>query len=129
MNKTNHLYAQHWVLWDGSCGFCQSCATWAQARDSQQSLKIVAYQQTPSPPMTPALYHACAEAIHVITQEGKILRAGRACLFILDHLGYSLLANMGKLRPFIWFVEIGYWLVARNRKWISRCQVTLQKKS
>ena len=70
--------------------------------------------------MTPALYEACAKAVHVVRADGTVLRAGRAALFILEHIGLGNFARMLNLPPFIWIVELGYQLVANNRSLFAR---------
>ena len=70
--------------------------------------------------MTPALYPACAEAIHVVKADGTVLRAGRAWLFIMEELGWGWFARLLALPPFIWAVEAGYRIVARHRTFFSR---------
>jgi predicted DCC family thiol-disulfide oxidoreductase YuxK len=70
--------------------------------------------------MTPALYAACARALHVVKADGTVLRAGRAFLFILDELGWRWRARLLALPPFVWFVELGYALVANYRAFFSR---------
>ncbi len=74
------------------------------------------FQLAPSPPMTPELRGACARAVHVVTREGEVLRAGRASLFVLRELGYRRTARFFSLPPLLLLVEIGYWIVARNRR-------------
>ena len=69
--------------------------------------------------MTPELRAACARSVHVITTEGRILRAGRASVFILAEVGFPG-ARLLAWPPLIWAVEVGYWLVARNRHLASR---------
>jgi len=108
------------LLWDGQCGFCRRSVQWAERHDSGNSFRAVPYQEAPSPPMTPALRAACARAVHVLTPDGRILRAGRACLWVLERTGHRLLARVLALPPLVWFVELGYWLVARNRQLASR---------
>lgn len=52
----------------------------------------------------------------MITAGGRVLAAGRAVLFVLQEIGWHpRLARIGQRRPFVWMVEIGYWIVARNR--------------
>ena len=46
------------------------------------------YKEAPSPPMTPELAQACAETMHVLCRDGRILRSGRAALYILEGLGW-----------------------------------------
>jgi len=71
--------------------------------------------------MTPELREACARAMHVRTEDGHFLRAGRATLFVLDRLGgaWRFAARVLRVPPFVWAVELGYWFVARNRGWIG----------
>jgi hypothetical protein len=70
--------------------------------------------------MTPALYAACEKAVHVIKTDGTILRGGRATLFILSQIGFNFWAQLLLLPPFIWFVEIGYVVVAGHRDFFAR---------
>jgi predicted DCC family thiol-disulfide oxidoreductase YuxK len=112
--------AQALLLWDGECNFCRRSVEWAERRDEGHALRAIPYQQAPSPPMTPELRVACARAVHVLTPEGEVLRAGRACLWVLQRIGYPVLARVFALPPLVWVVEVGYWLVARNRGLASR---------
>jgi predicted DCC family thiol-disulfide oxidoreductase YuxK len=70
--------------------------------------------------MTPALYAACEKAVHVITNDGRTLRAGRAALFILERIGWGWLARLLALPPFIWIVELVYAVIANNRPFFAR---------
>ena len=72
--------------------------------------------------MTPELARACSRAVHVITRDGRTLRAGRATLFILRHLGrgWRWFGPVLAVPPLVWLVELGYWIVARNRGLFSR---------
>ncbi len=81
---------------------------------------MVPYQEAPSPPMTPELARACRRAIHVLRADGAVLRAGRAAVYVLEVLGYRRTAWCLRRRPVIWAVELGYWIVARNRRLFSR---------
>ena len=108
------------LLWDGDCGFCRRSVVWAERRDAGHAFDAVPYQQAPSPPMTPELRLACARAVHLITPEGRMLRAGRACLWVLQRIGYPVLARVLASPPLVWAVEVIYWLVARNRRLASR---------
>lgn len=108
------------LLWDGDCAFCRRSVEWAERRDDGHAFRAIPYQQAPAPPMTPELRVACARAVHVLTPEGEVLRAGRACLWILQRIGYPALARVLALPPLVWVVEAGYWLVARNRGLASR---------
>ncbi len=70
--------------------------------------------------MTDALAARCARAVHVITPDGGILRAGRASLYVLGRIGWRATEAIGSQRPLVWLVEAGYWLVARNRRLFAR---------
>ena len=62
-----------------------------------------------------ALRLACPAALHVVLPTGRILRAGRAVLAVLDGLGYRRTARILARAPLVWAVEAGYRLVAANR--------------
>lgn len=70
--------------------------------------------------MTPPLRAACENSLHVLTSDGRTLRAGRATLFILEQIGWGGQARLLALPPFIWFVELGYRIIAANRPLFSR---------
>ena len=70
--------------------------------------------------MDEATREACQRAIHVIKPDGTVLRAGRATLYVLEQIGWGTFARFLGYPPMIWFVEIVYWLVARNRRFFSK---------
>jgi predicted DCC family thiol-disulfide oxidoreductase YuxK len=71
--------------------------------------------------MTPELRRRAEMAMQVITVDGRGLEAGRAALFILTELQWRpWLTQILQRRPFIWLLDVGYPLVARNRHLISR---------
>lgn len=108
------------VLWDGDCGFCARSVEWARRRDTEGRLCFVPYQRVPSPPMTPELARACAQAVHVITPDRRVLRAGRASLYVLERAGWTWRARILGVPPLVWLVELGYRLVAANRDLAGR---------
>ena len=110
----------HWLLWDGDCGFCRRSVEWVRSRDQASEFRAIPYQKAPSPPMTDALRRACADAVHVITPEGNVLRAGRAVLYVLERVGFPRTARILRVFPFVLFVELGYVIVAKNRRFFSR---------
>ncbi len=114
------LPAQDWVLWDGECGFCRRSVNWLKRHDREDRFRAVPYQEAPSPPMTPDLYRACDRAVHVVRPDGVVLRAGRAVLYLLECVGWGWRARLFSLPPFIWAVELGYAIVAKNRRFFSR---------
>ena len=71
--------------------------------------------------MTPQLREQSRQAVQVITAGGAQLSGGRAMLFILEEIGWHpTLARIAQRRPFVWLVELGYKLVARNRPFFDR---------
>jgi predicted DCC family thiol-disulfide oxidoreductase YuxK len=112
--------ARYWLFWDGDCGFCRRGVVWVKKQDKAEKINAVSYQEAPRPPMTDALAMRCARAVHVITPSGQILSGGRASLCLLSVIGYRRFACLLALPPFVWFVEAGYWIVARNRRFFSR---------
>jgi predicted DCC family thiol-disulfide oxidoreductase YuxK len=111
--------AQYVLFWDGDCAFCARCVSWALTKGGR-ALRAVPYQQATDPPMDAALQQACRRAVHLYRPSGQMERAGRACLTVLYLMGYGRLSNLLRRRPFVWLVECGYWLVARNRSFFSR---------
>jgi len=108
------------VLWDGECGLCARAARWIERHDAAGRFRVVAYQQAPAPPMSAELREACARAVHVVTADGRVLRGGRASLHVLEHLGWPRLARLLSVPPLCWGVELGYRVVARNRRLFSK---------
>jgi len=111
---------RHWIVWDGVCGFCRRAVDWALRHDTQGLFRAVPYQELPSPPMTDELREACRRAVHVRTADGRWLRGGRACIFVLERIGWPRLARVAAAPPLVWLVAGGYALVARNRAFFSR---------
>jgi hypothetical protein len=71
--------------------------------------------------MTPQLREQARQSVQVITADGTQLSAGRAVLFVCEQIGWHpTLARLGRHRPFVWLIELGYWLVARNRALFDR---------
>ena len=83
--------------------------------------------------MTPQLKRACRRAVHVVTPDGRVLRAGRAALYLLGNSGWpGPLIQLLSLPPLVWAVEIGYRIVANNRPFFGgfmlRDEVTAPEK-
>lgn len=71
--------------------------------------------------MNPQLYEACKDAAHIITNEGKIINAGRAGMFVFEAIGYPhWLVRPFTWPPLVWFTELGYKIIANNRPFFSR---------
>jgi len=74
--------------------------------------------------MTPKLRKACERAVHVVRTDGRVLRAGRACLFIKERLGWGRLAKLLSWPPFVWPIEWGYRVFADHRPFFARWMLT-----
>lgn len=118
----NGQRSKHCLLFDGDCGMCRRTAGWIGRRDNQNRFEIIEFQHAPSPPMTPKIYDACKKAMHVVKSNGEILRGGRSMMFVLERInwGHGILPRFLSLPPMIWFVELGYTIVALNRQFFSR---------
>lgn len=114
------LPGQYWLLWDGDCGFCRRAVVWALERDRAGLLAALPYQQAPRPPMDEELANACSRAVHLRHPDGRLERAGRACLTVLEVVGYRRTAYWLRQLPLVWGVELGYWVVAQNRMLFSK---------
>jgi predicted DCC family thiol-disulfide oxidoreductase YuxK len=109
------------LIWDGECGFCRNALHWMLRLDHSGQFQPVPFQELPSPPMTPALRRQAERAVQVITPEGQQISGGRAVLFVLQQVGWHpMLVQLVSRRPFVWVVDLGYRIVARNRSLFSR---------
>ena len=110
----------NWLLWDGDCGFCARVITLIEKLDGREQFRAIPYQSAPSPPMTPSLATACAQALHVVDSAGRIMAGGRACIFVIQKLGWRRTARVLRLPGIIFLVESAYATVARHRMLLSR---------
>lgn len=109
------------LIWDGECGFCRNAVTWLLRQDHDARFQAVPFQELPSPPMTPALRRQAERAVQVLTPQGQQISGGRAVLHVLEQVGwYPWLVRVASRWPIVWLVELGYWVVARNRQFFSR---------
>jgi predicted DCC family thiol-disulfide oxidoreductase YuxK len=112
------------VLWDGDCGFCRRGIRWFERRDTAGRMKMVPYQEAPSPPMTPVLAAECDRALYILHPDGSRTGSGRAILYMFGVIGHPKLARSLAWPPLVWLVELGYWLMARNRHIASKLLFT-----
>ena len=102
---------------------CRRCAHWAMRHDRHRQFIAAAFQKAPSPPMTPALQKACEGAVHVVTNRGKVLRGAAAVMFLFQQILPKPLRFVPRLlarAPWIWPLDVGYEIIARNRARIGR---------
>ena len=77
--------------------------------------------------MTPELALECQKAIYIVQSDGRMTRAGRAILYLFATIGYRRMARLLGYVPFVWGVEVVYWLIARNRYVASRLFFTREE--
>ena len=77
--------------------------------------------------MTRELAEACGRAMHIVCRDGTLLRAGRAVLFLAGEIGWRRSSRFLSYPPMIWLVELGYALVARNRRLLGRIRYSRRK--
>lgn len=92
---------------------------WCRRKDKNDVFQASPFQEAPSPPMTPEIFSACEHAIHVVTKDGTVLKAGRATLFILEHIGWGWFARFCSYPPLVWLVELDYWIFAHSRPFFA----------
>ena len=116
--------ARHLLIFDGDCAFCRRCIGYARALDSHSRFRFEPFQSAQHPLLSPDVRARCEKAVHLITTRGQILSGGRACFFVLeeamDNRLAKRLARLMRSFPLAIPVEVGYWIVARNRGFFSK---------
>jgi predicted DCC family thiol-disulfide oxidoreductase YuxK len=112
----------HAVLYDGECSFCTFQMKMLRWMDWSNRFALVPAADPRVATLAPALTEAhLNEAIHCVTQSGKIHRGARAIRFIALRLPAAIpLALFLWLPGVILVAERVYALISRNRQWISR---------
>lgn len=92
---------------------------WFRRKDRHGAFQTAPFQEASTPPMTPEIYKACERAVHVVTNDGRVLKAGRATLFALEHIGWGWFARLLSHPALVWIVEGCYWVFARGRPFFA----------
>lgn len=114
------------VLFDRDCGICAASAARLRRWDREGRLELVALQAAAGDKRGQvrevATSHPLHDELHVLDPSTGALRSGgRAVLEIASRLlGGRVPALLGRLPPAAWAIGLGYALVARNRRAISR---------
>lgn len=114
------------VLYDRDCGICLATAARLRRWDRDGRLELLALQAAPGDarPMIRGLAasHPLHDELHVVDPAtGAVRSGGRAFIEILGRLPRGRVpAAVGRLPPVAWLIGLGYALVARNRRAISR---------
>ena len=114
------------VLYDRDCGICGVTADRLRRWDREGQLELVALQAAGTDERAVvrevAASHPLHDEMHVLDPAtGDVNAGGRAVLEIVGRLpGGRVPAALARLRPAAWAVGLGYALVARNRRALSR---------
>lgn len=113
------------VLFDRDCGLCTATANRLRRWDRDSQLELVPLQAVAT--MGPLVAAAVArrplgDALHVVDLgTGEVRSGGRAARAIVARLpGGRIPAALAAVPPVSWVVDLGYRLVARNRRRIGR---------
>jgi len=114
------------VLYDGDCGICRAAATRLRRWDRNGRLEMLALQvagtDVRSLVRDVAGGHPLHDELHVLDPAtGTVASGGRALVEIAARLpGGGIPAALARIPPAAWVIGLGYALVARNRRAISR---------
>lgn len=70
--------------------------------------------------MTPELKKGCETAVYVVEPDGISHRGFDGVMHVLSETGWGWFAKMLLLPPFVWIGRAGYFIIARNRRTISK---------
>jgi predicted DCC family thiol-disulfide oxidoreductase YuxK len=114
------------VLYDRDCGICTASAARLRRWDRAGRLEVLPLQAAavdPRPLLREvAASHPLHDELHVLDPaSGRVAAGGRAVLEIAARLpGGRVPALLARIPPAAWAIGLGYALVARNRRAISR---------
>lgn len=114
------------VLFDQDCGICTAVAARLRRWDRDGRLELLALQAAADDPRplvrSIAAGHPLHDELHVLDPvSGAVRSGGRAVLEIAARLpGGRIAALLGRVPPAAWGLGLGYAIVARNRRAISR---------
>ena len=110
------------LFYDADCGFCQASVDWLVQRAPVGTFQTVAYQDEEALRRFPMVDRTLADkGIQALGEDGKLWRKADATGFCLRQVpGWKWLGQLlcfPLVRP---FAEVGYALVAANRRTLSR---------
>jgi predicted DCC family thiol-disulfide oxidoreductase YuxK len=111
------------VFYDGTCGICQSFASWLMGLDQARGLSLVAYQQIdPSELPAPLTPEMTQQAMHLLDSQGNLYRGARAVFEAMRSLPglWGCMGTVFSNRLMSSIAEPFYRLVANRRTVISR---------
>lgn len=120
-NNQSNNQRETLVLYDGTCGFCRWSVNVALRFDGYSRLQPIPLQ-TPSVLEARGIARAEAEkALHVITPEGQVVRAGWALWAVVRELPWWRATRvLWRVPGFASFADWAYFRVANNRDLLAR---------
>jgi predicted DCC family thiol-disulfide oxidoreductase YuxK len=112
------------VFYDSDCAFCTRTARVLRRLDHRRRLRLVPLREAASMPDAPS--HArLSAALHCRDRSGRWFAGGDACLRIADEIpALRLAARVGRMPVAHGMVDLGYRVIAANRKRLSRLVVS-----
>ncbi|MEX1072209.1 MAG: DCC1-like thiol-disulfide oxidoreductase family protein [Chloroflexota bacterium] len=112
------------VFYDSDCAFCTRVARVLRRLDRRHRLRLVPLREASALADAPSQARLSA-ALHCRDRSGRWFAGGDACLRIAAEIpGLRLLARLGRLPVAHGMVDLGYRLIAANRKRLSRLVVS-----
>lgn len=112
------------LAYDSDCGFCSVTANWlaSQAFVIGEGLELVPYDAPDLADRMPGVDESHADGgVQLLLPDGRLYRDAVAVGEIFKRTSRWWWVGQFMCLPLIsWFAQIGYWIVARNRRRISR---------
>ena len=109
-----------YLLWDGDCGVCDYAIRKITPYLNQYKIVIIAYQFADETVCPPAIRLECANAIHFRNVDGRYSKAPKALADAMKLSGHTKSSALMTLPIILQIMNVGYYIIARNRKYISR---------
>ena len=105
------------VYYDGTCRMCSSVMDKLNTSSRADAFQGVDATKEALPPGVS--YDAAMKHIHVVDESGRRYVGAKAFLRILEEYPrWKWCARIGRLPVVKQILDIGYWLIARNRYWM-----------
>ena len=108
------------VIYDGDCGFCQWSAERLGRRFRSGEYRMVPRQKAASLGISTEKLEEGRGKVMLLSPDGAVLGGHLAVLKVYEVTGLGAIAWILAAPPFGWVLSAGYWVIARNRRHISR---------
>ena len=118
---SDHPSQSQWtIVYDGDCGFCQWSAARLGRRYKEGSYRMIPRQRAAGLGISPEKLEEGKGKVMLLCPDAKVMGGHLAVLKVYEVTGMGVLARILAAPPFGWILGLGYWVVARNRRHISR---------